>query len=66
MLAREATQSDIQAVYKRLQAAKEQRLVDIQINQVINMVNNKNRRNTNDTERLSSGGTTNRANRVIA
>lgn len=66
MLAREATKSDIQAVYKRLQAAKEQRLVDIQINQVINMVNNKNRRNTNDTEQLSAGGTTNRTNRVIA
>lgn len=66
MLAREATQSDIQAVYKRLQAAKEQRLVDIQIDQVINMVNNKNRRNTNDTQRLSAGGTTNRTNRVIA
>lgn len=66
MLAREATQSDVQAVYKRLQAAKEQRLVDIQIDQVINMVNNKNRRNTNDTQRLSTGGTTNRTNRVIA
>lgn len=66
MLAREATKADIQAVRNRLREAKEQRQLDIQINQVINMVNNKNRRNTNDTQRLSAGGTTNRTNRVIA
>ena len=35
MLAREATKADIQAVCDRLREAKEQRQLDIQINQAI-------------------------------
>ena len=35
MLAIEATKADIQAVYDRLREAKEQRQLDIQINQAI-------------------------------
>lgn len=35
MLAREATKADIQAVRDRLREAKEQRQLDIQINQAI-------------------------------
>lgn len=39
MLAREATKADIQAVRDRLREAKEQRQLDIQINQAIALVN---------------------------
>lgn len=66
MLAKEATKADIQAVHDRLREAKEQRQLDIQINQAIALVNHNYRRNANDTQRLSTGGTTNRTNRVIA
>ena len=38
MLAREATKADIQAVRDRLREAKEQRQLDIQINQAIALV----------------------------
>lgn len=44
MLAREATKADIQAVCDRLREAKEQRRLDIQINQVIALVNRNHRR----------------------
>ena len=43
MLAREATKADIQAVYDRLREAKEQRQLDIQINQAIVLVNRNHR-----------------------
>ena len=55
MLAREATKADIQAVYDRLREAKEQRQLDIQINQAIALVNRNHRRKKYDTERLSAG-----------
>lgn len=38
MLAREATKADIQAVHDRLREAKEQRQLDIQINQAIALI----------------------------
>ena len=44
MLAREATKADIQAVHDRLREAKEQRQLDIQINQAIALVNRNHRR----------------------
>lgn len=44
MLAREATKADIQAVRDRLREAKEQRQLDIQINQAIALVNRNHRR----------------------
>ena len=44
MLAIEATKADIQAVYDRLREAKEQRQLDIQINQAIVLVNRNHRR----------------------
>ena len=44
MLAREATKADIQAVCDRLREAKEQRQLDIQINQAIALVNRNHRR----------------------
>lgn len=55
MLAREATKADIQAVRDRLREAKEQRQLDIQINQAIALVNRNHRRKKYDTERLSAG-----------
>lgn len=55
MLAREATKADIQAVRDRLREAKEQRQLDIQINQAIALVNRNHRRKKNDAERLSAG-----------
>ena len=56
MLAREATKADIQAVRDRLREAKEQRQLDIQINQAIALVNQNHRRKIHDTKRLSAGG----------
>lgn len=53
MLAREATKADIQAVRDRLREAKEQRQLDIQINQAITLVNRNHRRKKYDAERLS-------------
>ena len=53
MLAREATKADIQAVCDRLREAKEQRQLDIQINQAIALVNRNHRRKKYDAERLS-------------
>ena len=44
MLAIEATKADIQAVYDRLREAKEQRQLDIQINQAIQWLNGSERR----------------------
>lgn len=44
MLAREATKADIQAVRDRLRETKEQRQLDIQINQAIALVNRNHRR----------------------
>ena len=38
MLAREATKADIQAVRDRLREAKEQRQLDIQINQALSLI----------------------------
>ena len=55
MLAREATKADIQAVRDRLREAKEQRHLDIQINQPIPLVNRNHRRKKYDAERLSAG-----------
>lgn len=55
MLAREATKADIQAVRDRLREAKEQRQLDIQINQAIALVNRNHRRKKYDAERLSAG-----------
>ena len=55
MLAREATKADIQAVRDRLREAKEQRQLDIQINQAIARVNRNHRRKKYDAERLSAG-----------
>ena len=55
MLAREATKADIQAVCDRLREAKEQRQLDIQINQAIALVNRNHRRKKYDAERLSAG-----------
>ena len=52
MLAREATKADIQAVRDRLREAKEQRQLDIQINQAITLVNRNHRRKKYDAERL--------------
>lgn len=52
MLAREATKADIQAVRDRLREAKEQRQLDIQINQAIALVNRNHRRKKYDAERL--------------
>lgn len=57
MLAREATKADIQAVRDRLREAKEQRQLDIQINQAIALVNRNHRRKKYDAERLSAGRT---------
>lgn len=51
MLAREATKADIQAVCDRLRKAKEQRQLDIQINQAIALVNRNHRRKKYDAER---------------
>lgn len=50
MLAREATKADIQAVRDRLRKAKEQRQLDIQINQAIALVNRNHRRKIHDTK----------------
>lgn len=50
MLAREATKADIQAVRDRLREAKEQRQLDIQINQAIALVNRNHRRKKYDTD----------------
>lgn len=55
MLAREATKADVQAVRDRLREAKEQRQLDVQINQAIALVNRNHRRKKYDTERLSAG-----------
>jgi|O1111metagenome_2_1110795.scaffolds.fasta_scaffold01043_2 hypothetical protein len=66
MLAREATKEDIQAVRDRLREAKEQRKLDIQINQAIALVNKNYRRHLHDTERLSAGSTSHCTKRVIA
>lgn len=49
MLAREATKADIQAVRDRLREAKEQRQLDVQINQAITLVNRNHRRKKNMT-----------------
>lgn len=66
MLAREATKADIQAVRDRLREAKEQRQLDIQINQAIALVNRNHRRKIHDTERLSAGSSSHCSKRFIA
>ena len=66
MLAREATKADIQAVRDRLREAKEQRQLDIQINQAIALVNRNHRRKKNDTERLSAGSSSHSPRRFTA
>ena len=53
MLAREATKADIQAVRDRLREAKEQRQLDIQINQAIALVNRNHRRKKYDTAHMA-------------
>ena len=66
MLAREATKADIQAVRDRLREAKEQRQLDIQINQAIALVNRNHRRKIYDTERLSAGSSSHSPRRFTA
>lgn len=66
MLAREATKADIQAVRDRLREAKEQRQLDIQINQAIVLVNRNHRRKIHDTKRLSAGGSSHCSKRFTA
>lgn len=66
MLAREATKADIQAVYDRLREAKEQRQLDIQINQAIALVNRNHRRKKYDAERLSAGSSSHCSKRFTA
>ena len=66
MLAREATKADIQAVRDRLREAKEQRQLDIQINQAIALVNRNHRRKQYDAERLSAGSSSHSPRRFTA
>ena len=66
MLAREATKADIQAVRDRLWEAKEQRQLDIQINQAITLVNQNHRRKKYDAERLSAGSSSHSPRRFTA
>lgn len=66
MLAREATKADIQAVRDRLREAKEQRQLDIQINQAIALVNRNYRRKKYDTERLLAGSSSHSPRRFTA
>jgi hypothetical protein len=66
MLAREATKADIQAVRDRLREAKEQRQLDIQINQAITLVNRNHRRKKYDAERLSAGSSSHSPRRFTA
>lgn len=66
MLAREATKADIQAVCDRLREAKEQRQLDIQINQAIALVNRNHRRKKYDAERLSAGNSSHCSKRFTA
>lgn len=66
MLAREATKADIQAVRDRLQEAKEQRQLDIQINQAIALVNRNHRRKIHDTKLLSAGSSSHCSKRFTA
>lgn len=66
MLARKATKADIQAVRDRLQETKEQRQLDIQINQAIALVNQNHRRKIHDTKRLSAGGSSHSPKRFTA
>ena len=66
MLAREATKADIQAVRDRLREAKEQRQLDIQINQAIELVNRNHRRKKHDAERLSAGSSSHSPRRFTA
>lgn len=66
MLASEATKADIQAVRDRLREAKEQRQLDIQINQAIALVNRNHRRKIHDTKRLSAGSSSHCAKRFTA
>lgn len=66
MLAREATKADIQAVCDRLREAKEQRQLDIQINQAIALVNRNHRRKKYDAERLSAGSSSHCSKRFTA
>lgn len=68
MLAREATKADIQAVRDRLREAKEQRQLDVQINQAIALVNrnHNHRRKKYDTERLSAGSSSHSPRRFTA
>ena len=66
MLAREATKADIQAVHDRLREAKEQRQLDIQINQAIELVNRNHRRKKHDAERLSAGSSSHSPRRFTA
>lgn len=82
MLAREATKADIQAVREimynnlrinldgtvrdRLREAKEQRQLDIQINQAIALVNRNHRRKKYDAERLSAGSSSHSPRRFTA
>ena len=63
MLAREATKADIQAVHDRLREAKEQRQLDIQINQAIALVLSLIKY---DTERLSAGSSSHCSKRFTA
>ena len=66
MLAREATKADIQAVRDCLREAKEQRQLDIQINQAIALVNRNHRRKKYDAERLSAGSSSHCSKRFTA
>lgn len=66
MLAREAIKADIQAVCDRLREAKEQRQLDIQINQAIALVNRNHRRKKYDAERLSAGSSSHCSKRFTA
>ena len=66
MLAREATKADIQAVHDRLREAKEQRQLDIQINQAIAIVITAGKRKKYDTERLSAGSSSHSPRRFTA
>ena len=66
MLAREATKADIQAVCDRLREAKEQRQLDIQINQAIALVNRNHKRKNYDAEQLSAGSSSHCSKRFTA
>ena len=57
---------NIQAVCDRLREAKEQRQLDIQINQAIALVNRNHRRKKYDAERLSAGSSSHCSKRFTA